>query len=134
MLKLLLIGNIGSEPEMKYSANGTAMLRFSVASNGRTRDQAGNWTDTTDWVRVTVFGKRAESLQSLLTRGTRVYCDGRLEARPWTDRSGNVQAGLELVADTVEFASNRQDDGQQQQTRRPAAVAQGDSDDLDAPF
>jgi single-strand DNA-binding protein len=132
MLKALLIGNVGSDPEMKFTPNGQPMLRFSVASNYRVRDTAGQWSDATEWVRVTLFGKRAESLQAILAKGTRVYCDGRLEARPWTDRSGNVQAGLELVANDVEFASNRQDDGQQQ--RRPAAAGQGQNDDLEDAF
>lgn len=132
MLKGLLIGNVGSDPDLRYSANGSAFLRFNVASNGRTRDAAGQWTDTTEWVRVTVFGQRAESLANLLKKGTRVYCDGRLEARPWTDQQGAIRAGLELVASDVEFASSRPDDGQQQQ-RRPVA-AQGQDDDLEAPF
>ena len=107
MLKGIVVGNIGSDPELRYSAGGTATLRFSVASNGRVRNQAGEWQDETTWVRVTVFGKRAESLQNLLKKGTRVYADGRLEARPWTGQNGQVNAGLELVASDVEFASSR---------------------------
>lgn len=111
MLKCLVVGNIGSEPEMRYSAGGNAFLRFSVASNGRTRNQSGGWEDVTTWVRVTVLGKRAESLQSMLHKGMRVYCDGRLEARPWTGQNGQVNAGLELVASDVEFMQPR-DNGQ----------------------
>lgn len=108
MLKAQIIGNIGSDPEQRYAASGTATLRFNVASNGRVRDPNGNWMDETTWVRVMVFGKRAESLASLLKKGSRVFVDGRLEARPWTDNQGQVRAGLELVASDVEFMSARQ--------------------------
>jgi single-strand DNA-binding protein len=108
MLKGVIVGNIGSDPEMQYSAGGSPFLRFNVASNYRVRSQDGSWSDATEWVRVTVFGKRAETLQQHLKKGTRVYCDGRLEARPWTDQQGQVRAGLELMASDVEFMSSRQ--------------------------
>lgn len=137
MLKAIVVGNIGSDPELKYAASGTATLRFSVASNYRVRDQSGNWSDATEWVRVTVFGKRAESLQNMLAKGTRVYVDGRLEARPWTDRSGNVQAGLELMASDVEFAGTKQSDDPMtpRNTVNRQPVTAGASDDLeDVPF
>jgi single-strand DNA-binding protein len=112
MLKAQIIGNIGSDPELRYSASGAPFLRFDVASNGRTRTPAGDWKDETTWVRVTIFGQRAESLSRHLTRGVRVYVDGRLETRPWIDRSNEPRAGLELLADAVEFAGRRQpDDG-----------------------
>ena len=125
MLKALVIGNLGSDPEMKYSAGGSPFLRFNVAANSRTRSADGQWVDATEWVRCTVFGARAESLANLLRKGSRVYADGRLEARPWTDREGQVRAGLELIADTVELAGPRTD-GQQQQ--------RGGGDDDAIPF
>lgn len=121
MLKASVIGNIGSAPEMKYSANGSPFLRFSVASNGRVRDQQGNWSDETTWVRVTVFGQRAESLSKLLDKGTRVFVDGRLEARPWTGQNGQVNAGLEMVATDCEFMSARSEDGNGQTPVRSAS-------------
>lgn len=111
MLKASVIGNLGTNPEMKYSANGAPFLRFNVASNYRTRTSEGQWEDKTEWVRCTVFGQRAESLSTLLTKGMRVFVDGRLEARPWTDQQGSVRAGLELVASDVEFMSPRNTDG-----------------------
>jgi single-strand DNA-binding protein len=131
VLKATVIGNIGNDPEMKYSSGGTPFLRFNVASNGRVKTADG-WEDKTEWVRVTVFGQRADSLNQYLRKGSRVYAEGRLEARPWTDQQGNIRAGLELIASDVEFMSARQDDGGQQ-PRRPA---QGRDDDglEDAPF
>ena len=110
MLKANIIGNIGSDPELKYAASGSPFLRFNVASNYRVRDQGGNWSDATEWVRVTVFGNRAESLSNLLRKGMRVFVDGRLEAKPWTAQNGEVRAGLELMAGDVEFMSPRNDE------------------------
>ena len=110
MLKASIIGNLGNDPEMRYSAGGAPFLRFNVASNFRARSPEGEWQDKTEWVRVTVFGQRAEALGQYLKKGSRVFVDGRLEARPWTDQQGQVRAGLELVASDVEFMSTRSDD------------------------
>lgn len=134
MLKASVIGNLGNDPEMKYSASGSPFLRFNVASNFRARTPEGQWEDKTEWVRCTVFGQRAESLSQYLKKGQRVFVDGRLEARPWTDQQGNVRAGLELVASDVEFMSARNEDGGPQQQARPAQRGSSD-DDLDSvPF
>jgi single-strand DNA-binding protein len=110
MLKTMLIGNLGYDPEMRYSAAGQPYLRFNVASNYRVRTPEGEWEDKTEWVRVTVAGTRAESLSQYLKKGSRVYVDGRLEARPWTDQQGQVRAGLEVMANEVQFMSSRSDD------------------------
>jgi single-strand DNA-binding protein len=110
MLKATIIGNLGGDPDMRYSASGAPFLRFNVASNYRTRTPEGEWQDRTEWVRVTVFGQRAESLAPNLHKGTRVFVDGRLEARPWTDQQGQVRAGLEVVATDVVYMSTRSED------------------------
>jgi single-strand DNA-binding protein len=114
MLKGHVVGNLGGNPELKYSADGRPVLRMNVASNYRTRTPEGEWQDRTEWVRVTVFGQRAEALAQHLQKGMRVYADGRLEAHPWTDRAGDVRAGLELIAGEVEFASQRQADSSEE--------------------
>lgn len=130
MLNASIIGNIGSDPDMRYSANGSGLLRMNVASNYRTRTAEGEYQDKTEWVRVTVTGKRAETLSQYLKKGSRVFVSGRLEARPWTDNNGQIRAGLELLANDVEFMSPRQDDGQHRPARRG-----GDDDDLESvPF
>jgi len=108
MLKGHVIGNLGGNPELKYSADGRPVLRMNVASNYRARTPEGEWQDRTEWVRVTVFGQRAETLAQHLHGGMLVYADERLEARPWTDRTGSVRAGLELTASEVEFTGQRQ--------------------------
>jgi single stranded DNA-binding protein len=112
-------------------------------ASGRTKNASGEWVDETTWVRVTVTGQRAESLGQYLKKGSRVYVDGRLEARPWTDSRGEIKAGLELMANDVEFMSPRgQED--QQSVRQPVSAsatpgkAQGAGNDVqsleDLPF
>jgi single-strand DNA-binding protein len=112
MLKATLIGNLGNDPDMRYSASGSPLLRFNVASNYRTRTPEGEYQDKTEWVRVTVTGQRAESLSQYLKKGSRVYVEGRLEARPWTDQQGQIRSGLEVLANEVQFMSSRAEDEQ----------------------
>lgn len=132
MLKAMLVGNIGNDPELRYSTQGDPILRFNVASNGRVKNQAGEWVDETTWVRVTVFGKRADTLNQYLRKGLKVYVDGRLEARPWTDSRGEIKAGLEVIANDVEFMSQRgqEDNDPLPGTKRvsPAERARMDAD------
>ena len=136
MLKAILLGNLGGEPDLRYSPEGRPFLRFNVAANYRARGEPGEWEDRTEWVRVTVFGQQAERLSQYLRKGTRVYVDGRLEARPWTDQQHQARAGLEVIANDVQFMSPRADEGQ---ARQPVAADAGRvPDDLaeleDLPF
>lgn len=135
MLTGSAIGNLGNDAELKYSQSGSPVLRFNVATNGRVRNAEGTWEDRTEWVRVTMFGQRAETLAQYLKRGMRVYVAGRLKARPWTTKDGDIRAGLELIADLCEFMSARNEDGGQQQQARPAPRGSSDDGDLDGlPF
>ena len=136
MLNVSLIGNLGGDPEQRYTQAGQATLRFNVAVDQRVKAD-GEWQDRTEWVRVTVFGNRAETLANHLRKGMRVFVSGRLEARPWTSNQGEVRAGLEVIADTVEFFSTRQQDDERPApvaARRPAAAAILDEDDDSIPF
>ena len=136
MLKAHVVGNLGGDPELRYSPSGQPMLRMNVASNYRARTPEGEWQDRTEWVRVVIFGQRVEALATMLKKGMRIYVDGRLEAHPWTDRTGGVRAGLEIVAGDVEFAGPRQE-GNEQPARasiadeRPRQSEGGDAGDLD---
>jgi len=121
MLKGSVIGNLGGDPELKFSPSGQPMLRMNVASNYRARTPEGEWQDKTEWVRVVMFGQRADRLAGILKKGMRIYADGRLEAPPWTDRAGGVRAGLELVANDVEFTGPRQGDDDERPRRRSGA-------------
>jgi single-strand DNA-binding protein len=135
MLTANVIGNLGSDAEMRYSTNGSPLLRCNVAVNLRVKEE-GEWTEKTEWVRVTVFGARAESLSRFLVKGTKVYVSGRLEARPWTTKDGDLRAGLEIVAGDVELCSPRPAEDQRQPVAAVARQQQEDDGaDLDSlPF
>jgi len=111
--KLTLVGNLGVDPEVRYSADGKPVLSFRVASNYRRRDaETRDWVDATNWYRVTTFGRLAERLSEQvsggrLIKGSRVIIFGRLEASAYMDRNNQPQPSLDVVADDVLFAENR---------------------------
>ncbi|MCA1646661.1 MAG: single-stranded DNA-binding protein [Chloroflexi bacterium] len=111
--KLTLVGNLGVEPEVRYSADGKPVVSFRVASNYRKRDaDSREWVDATNWFRVTTFGRLAERLSEQagagrLAKGTRLIVFGRLEASAYMDRNNQPQPSLDLVADDVLFGDNR---------------------------
>jgi single-strand DNA-binding protein len=111
--KLTLVGNLGLDPEVRYSADGKPVVSFRVASNYRKRDaETRDWVDATNWYRVTTFGRLAERLSEQagsgrLTKGTRIIVFGRLEASAYMDRNNQPQPSLDLVADDVVFGESR---------------------------
>lgn len=108
MLTANVIGNIGGEPELRYTPNGQPVLNFNVAHNFN--EKVGDeWEQRVEWIRCVVFGERGETLMQHLKKGQRVYVQGQLKARPWTDREDNIRAGLEVIARDVEFAGERQE-------------------------
>jgi single-strand DNA-binding protein len=111
--KLTLVGNLGVEPEVRYTADGKPIVTCRVASNYRKRDaDSRDWVDATNWYRVTTFGRLAERLSEQLgsgrlTKGTRIIVFGRLEASAYMDRNNQPQPSLDVVADDLLFADNR---------------------------
>jgi single-strand DNA-binding protein len=111
--KLTLVGNLGVDPEVRYTADGKPVLSFRVASNYRKRDaETRDWVDATNWYRVTTFGRLAERLSEQvsggrLIKGSRVIIFGRLEASAYVDRNNQPQPSLDVVADDVLFAETR---------------------------
>ena len=110
MLKATLIGNLGGDPETRYTADGRPFARFNVASTYRGRGPDGEMQEKTEWVRVTVFGRQAEVVAQYLRKGSRIYVEGRLESRPWLDNQQQPRSGLEVLANDVQFMTNRADD------------------------
>jgi single-strand DNA-binding protein len=101
--KIILIGNLGRDPELSYTPQGTAVCKFSVATNERRRDKAGEQQDITTWFRVSAWGKQAENVSRYLTKGRKVYVEGRLHVEEWTDREGKPRQSLEVNASEVQF-------------------------------
>lgn len=103
--KITIIGNLGRDPELRYTPQGTAVCDFSVAVNDRKRDKAGEWQDVTTWFKITFWGKQAENASKYLTKGKPVYVEGRLQVEEWTDRDGNNRFTLAIQGSDMHFLS-----------------------------
>lgn len=101
--KVILVGNLGSDPEMRYTPDGKAVTSFRVATTRRYTTSSGETKEETDWFRVSVWGKQAEQCNQFLSKGRQVYVEGRLHARNWTGQDGQVRTSLEVTADRVLF-------------------------------
>jgi single-strand DNA-binding protein len=106
--QITLVGNLGRDPEMKYTPSGVPVTHFSVATSKRFQGQDGQWQDKTIWFRVTTWRKTAETASQYLTKGSKVLIVGELEEpRTWVDKDGNTQVSLEVTAQTIRFLSTR---------------------------
>jgi len=102
--KAILVGNLGRDAEMKFTGNGFAIARFSIATTDRRKDsKTGDWVEKTEWHRVVLLGKQAESLQDYLKKGKQVYVEGRIETRSWDDKDGQKRYTTEIVADRIQL-------------------------------
>jgi single-strand DNA-binding protein len=101
--KIMLIGNVGSDPEMRYTPNGKAVTSFRMATNYRYMGSDGERKEETEWFRVSVWGKQAESCNQFLSKGRRVYVEGRLHSRNWEGQDGQTRTSLEVSANRVIF-------------------------------
>ena len=107
MNKIIVIGNVGRDPEMRYTPNGQAITSFSVASNRRYRTADGEQREETEWFNVSAFGRLSEICNQYLTRGQQVYVEGRLRGRSYTDRDGQPRYSLDITANEVQFLGRR---------------------------
>lgn len=109
--KVILVGNLGNDPELRYTNKGTAVANISIATNRSRKDDEGNWSDETQWHRVVVWGKRAETCKQFLTRGSRVYVEGYLQTRSWVDGEGKERNTAEIQSEDIKFLGHRLDAG-----------------------
>ena len=114
--KVILIGNLGRDPETRFTPNGTMNVQFTMAVSRSFRDQGGQQQERTNWFRVTAWGKLAEVMDSLtqsgaLTKGKQVYVEGRLEAREYQDQQGQTRTSLDVNATEMQLLGTRGDAG-----------------------
>ena len=109
--KVIVIGNLGRDPELRYTAGGQAVASFSVATNERWNDRDGKPQERTEWHRIVVWGKTAENCANYLQKGRPVYVEGRLQTREWEDKEGQKRQTTEIVAQTVQFLGGREGGG-----------------------
>ncbi len=105
--KVILVGNLGRDPELRYIPSGQAVANFTLATNERWRDKEGNNQERTEWHRIVVWGKSAENCAQFLQKGRSVYVEGRLQTREWEDKDGNKRQTTETIAQTVQFLGGR---------------------------
>jgi single-strand DNA-binding protein len=129
LCKVMIIGNLGADPEMRYTPSGRPVTQFNVAVNQSTKNQqTGEWVEATDWFRVSVWGDRAERAAENLRKGNRVFVEGRFKTREFEGRDGQKRTSLELTADSlVNLEKRTRDEGDGEFAAaapgRPAAAA-----------
>ena len=129
LCKAMIIGNLGADPEMRYTPNGRPVTQFNVAVNQSTKNQqTGEWVEETDWFRVSVWGDRAERAAENLRKGTRVFVEGRFKTREFEGRDGQKRTSLEITADSLvnlEKRTREERDGGQFAAAAPAGASAG---------
>ena len=128
LCKAMIIGNLGADPEMRYTPSGRPVTQFNVAVNQSTKNQQTNeWVEATDWFRVTVWGDRAERTAEQFRKGNRVFVEGRFRTREYEARDGQKRISLEITADNVVSleARTRDEDGPGGSFNAPAGAPSG---------
>ena len=109
--KAIVMGNLGADPELRYTQGGAAVCNLRVATNERWRDKDGAQQERTEWHSIVVFGKQAENCEKYLKKGRSVFVEGRIQTRDWDDKDGNKRYTTEIVATTVQFLNSGGGDG-----------------------
>jgi len=101
--KVILIGRLGKDPEMRFTPSGKAVTNFTIATNEYWMDQSGEKQERTEWHRIVTWGKLAENSAKLLAKGKHVYVEGRIQTRSWDDKDGNKRYTTEIVANNMQI-------------------------------
>lgn len=105
--KVILVGNLGHDPELRYTAKGNAVTSLSVATSQNRKNAAGEKEKSTTWHRATVFGRSAENCAKYLTKGAAVYVEGDLFLREWEDKEGRQRTSAEVLVNEIRFLNGR---------------------------
>jgi single-strand DNA-binding protein len=124
--KVILVGNLGRDPEVRYTPGGQAVANFTIATNEAWTDKSGQKQERTEWHRIVVWGKQAELCGEYLSKGRQVYLEGRLQTREWTNKEGAKQYTTEVVANQVVFLSGGDRSGQGRGRGAPGGAGAGD--------
>ena len=119
--KVILVGNLGADPELRYTATGTAVANFRIATNERWNDKNGEAQERTEWHNIVAWNKLGEICGKYLKKGRSVYVEGRLQTRSWEDQAGNKRYTTEIVANVMQMLGSRGGEGQDTEwSPRPA--------------
>ena len=119
--KVILVGRLGQNPEVRYTPSGAAVANFSVATNESWSDKSGQKQERTEWHKVVVWGKLAELCNQYLVKGRQVYLEGRLQTRQWQDKDNQTKYTTEVQAQTVQFLGGNASEGQHAQSQAAGA-------------
>ena len=109
--KVMLIGNLGKDPEIRYTQAGSAVVNFSLATTDRWTDKQGNRQEKTEWHDIVAFDRLADLAQNYLKKGKSIYVEGRLQTRSWEDQQGQKRYRTEVVANVFQFLDSKSSDG-----------------------
>lgn len=132
--KVIVVGNLGQDPDTRYMPSGSAVTNITVATNESWKDKkTGEQKDRTEWHKVAMFGRLAEIAAEYLRKGSQVYIEGKLRTRKWQDKQGNDRYTTEIVADEMQMLGGRGGDGapMSDEGPPPSPPPQGSSDDFD---
>lgn len=107
--KIILVGNLGKDPDLRYTPQGVAVCSFSLATNEKRKDKDGEKQDVTTWFKITLWRHQAEAAAKYLTKGQPVYIEGRLQIEEWTDRESNNRYTLDVQATDMQFIAAKQE-------------------------
>ncbi|HUN64564.1 MAG TPA: single-stranded DNA-binding protein [Bacteroidota bacterium] len=128
--KVILIGNLGKDPEVSYTASGVAVAKFSVATNERWKDSEGNFQERTEWHNIIAWRKLAEICGQYLKKGSKVYLEGKLQTRSWDDKNtGAKRYTTEIIVDDMIMLDGR-GGGSDTSEAAPQENVQAEKDDL----
>src|SRR3990167_7903891 len=122
--KVILIGNLGNDPEVRFTAGGQAVANFNIATNERWKDKSGQPQERTEWHRIVVWGRLAELCRDYLAKGRRVYKIGRASCREWEDKQGQTRYTTEIVTQVLQFLDSA---GAGRETAAPQGVTESDT-------
>ena len=132
--KVIIVGNLGADPETRYMPSGSAVTNFTVATSESWKDkQTGEQKDRTEWHKVSMFNRLAEIAGEYLRKGSQVYIEGKLRTRKWQDKDGNDRYTTEIIADEMQMLGGRSQPANQAPERR-VEPAHDDFEDQDLPF
>jgi single-strand DNA-binding protein len=121
--KVILVGNLGRDAELRYTPGGAAVATLNLATTEVWNDKGGQRQEKTEWHRIVLWGKQAESLQEYLTKGKQIYVEGRLQTRQWDDKDGNKKYTTEIKADRITLLGGGGGGGRSASMDRGSAVA-----------
>ena len=107
MNKVILVGRLGRDPEVRYTTDNNAVATLNLATGERRKDASGQWVDHTEWHRLVCFGKLAELAKNYLKKGRQIYAEGRLRTTKWQDKEGKDRYTTEIVVATLEFLGDK---------------------------